>query len=393
MTTNSIKQFKDRHYGKSVIHALILTILCYFANNFSIIVGEDLKQHFLTQAIVGKEFSYNDALFINVGYDKDIAFRIEDTLRRVAVTDRAKLYKLLSTLDSSRIYKYVILDVLFDKNDSTAYDDSLYNLIGRMDNIVFAQSNEIGVPRPFLEGKAALATFRSTIHETNFTRFNYKQEGDITIPLKIYQDLYPENKGLKKVGPFYFWNGKLAYKSCFIPFDHTTLDDDIVGQNNAQNSTIPIQSNHINMGEELLLSSQNNIIEVAAKDKYVIIGDFENDRHDTYMGLRPGSMIMYRALKILEEDRLQIKPLLTILWILIFAVISWFIGTGNSLLKMSNKTATSKLLNFFSGILSYTLILYLLCVLEFALTGNHRSLVIPFLYFTVMKLYNQYKLC
>ena len=167
----------------------------------------------------------------------------------------------------------------------------------------------------------------------------------------------------------------------------------MVGENNAQNSTGPTQSNHINLGEELLQPSQNNIIEVAAKDKYVIIGDFKNDRHDTYMGLRPGSMIMYRTLKVLEEDRLQIKPLPTILWILIFAVISWFIGTGKSLLKMSNKTATSKLLNFFSSILSYTLILYLLCMLEFALTGNHRSLVIPILYFTFMKLYNQYKLC
>ena len=150
MITNLIKQIKDRRYAISVVHALILATLCYFANNFSIIVGEDLKQHFITQEIVGKEFSYDDALFVNVEYDKDLAFRTEDTLRKVAVTDRAKLYKLLSTLDSSRTYKYVILDVLFDKNDSTAYDDSLYNLIGRMDNIVFAQSNEIEAPRPFL---------------------------------------------------------------------------------------------------------------------------------------------------------------------------------------------------------------------------------------------------
>ena len=66
MTTNFIKQLKDRHYSKSVIHALILTVLCYFANNFSIIVGEDLKQHFINQEIVGKEFSYDDDLFINV---------------------------------------------------------------------------------------------------------------------------------------------------------------------------------------------------------------------------------------------------------------------------------------------------------------------------------------
>ena len=401
---------------KKLIVAAILSLSLltagYFINNLPIFTGVSMGQFFLSQKVcealgIAPKIDNNDALFVNVSYDKDLAVKLEsnstDTIGNTAITDRNKLYQFLNSLKDKGDYKYIILDIKFDINEISSADSLLYSLIASMDNIVIIREKNKPTPRADLQEKSALAYYSATIDETSFARYQYLSIDTIRfIPLKVYEDLHPyarfKRHGWKYL-PIYTSQGKLCYNSSFITFDSKpfTLERFFATETYDKISS----KNYYNLGNEILNDADCNI-DILSKDRYVIVGDFaEEDRHDTYVGKIPGALIIYRALKNLENEKHIVSFFSMLYWFTTFTIIFWLIISDT---KISNiipsnvrksdigrKIAKPRFLRFIIATFSYTTILFICSTIEFTIAHRVYSTFLPTITFMVTKLYYDYK--
>lgn len=410
----------SKHILFAVFSALVLTVLCYFVNNLPIFTNEDLHQHLLTQKVCEwlgfkTNINYDDALFVNVAFDKELVPAMssgeefqQTQLGVTQITDRKKLYLFLKGLNKTQSYKYVVMDILFCKEEKTEYDDSLFNLIESMDRIVIPIHDNIKLARKGLEAKSALAHYYATIIETNFVRYEFTRDTARYIPTRIYEDLYPE-KSIKKYGwdrlAFYVSGGNLVNNSCFITFDGMRFNQltDFVGKWGTSNIS---RGKYYHLGVEYInnfldgTNTEEETDEYISHDvegKYVFIGNLEEDLHDTYMGPKPGCVIMYGALKALVDGKHIVTFTHLAVWFFIYFTIS--------LLMINRKTAfrvipglaeyhSNKLLCFIFDSVSFTLFLFICSCIEYIMIGTVHSIIVPILYYSfvhVIILYEQYQ--
>ena len=394
----------------STILSCVLIVLGYFVNNLPIFTGENLDQYFLIQKTseflrLSPKYEHNDAFFINVSYDKELVnvngAGPDGVLGNTSITDRNKLYELLKILKEDSGYKYIVLDIMFDPNEISSADSSLFSLIQSMNNVVIIRDDNIPVPSTTLMNKSALADYFATITATNFVRYQFLDKNESRyIPLKVYEDLYGdvefEAHGFKFI-PFYTSGGKLCYNSCFIAFDSEHFST----YNKVSKDYSSID--YYNLGSDLLNypfmqqeSARKERITTLAKDKYVFVGNFNEDIHDTYMGPRPGSLILYRALKTLEEQKHIVKIWQILYWFIIFAGVFWAIFEDkefSNLLprRISEKLANHKLISFIVASLSYVTILFVFSSIEYILVHKIYSIVLPLYAFMLTKFIHDYK--
>lgn len=394
----------------STILSCVLIVLGYFVNNLPIFTGENLDQYFLIQKTseflrLSPKYEHNDAFFINVSYDKELVnvngAGPDGVLGNTSITDRNKLYELLKILKEDSGYKYIVLDIMFDPNEISSADSSLFSLIQSMKNVVIIRDDNIPVPSTTLMDKSALADYFATITATNFVRYQFLDKNESRyIPLKVYEDLYGdvefEAHGFKFI-PFYTSGGKLCYNSCFIAFDSEHFST----YNKVSKDYSSID--YYNLGSDLLNypfmqqeSARKERITTLAKDKYVFVGNFNEDIHDTYMGPRPGSLILYRALKTLEEQKHIVKIWQILYWFIIFAGVFWAIFEDkefSNLLprRISEKLANHKLISFIVASLSYVTILFVFSSIEYILVHKIYSIVLPLYAFMLTKFIHDYK--
>jgi len=307
----------------------------------------------------------------------------------------------LKILKEDSGYKYIVLDIMFDPNEISSADSSLFSLIQSMNNVVIIRDDNIPVPSTTLMDKSALADYFATITATNFVRYQFLDKNESRyIPLKVYEDLYGdvefEAHGFKFI-PFYTSGGKLCYNSCFIAFDSEHFST----YNKVSKDYSSID--YYNLGSDLLNypfmpqeSARKERITTLAKDKYVFVGNFNEDIHDTYMGPRPGSLILYRGLKTLEEQKHIVKIWQILYWFIIFAGVFWAIFEDkefSNLLprRISEKLANHKLISFIVASLSYVTILFVFSIIEYILVHKIYSIVLPLYAFMLTKFIHDYK--
>lgn len=414
----SLKKILHVNIKDFVIPALLSTVLLiatYFANNMPVFTGENLNQFFLTQWLcdslgVSRVSDYDDSFFVNVSYDNDFAKVLNysgDTLGNTEITDRNKLYHFLRILKNKDEYKYIILDIMFDPNDKSKADSLLYPMIESMRDIVVIRDDSIHAPCSSLINKSALANYFATITATNFVRYQYLSKEDVPyIPLKVYEDL--SNVQFKRRGfswlPIYTCDERLCYNSCFVAFDSKQFS--IFSQ---KNKTYPNDELY-NLGSDLLCNSlrgydsdeaREERIHKLSKNKYIFIGNYTDDLHDTYMGVRPGPFILYRALKTLEEEKHIVTFFKEFYWFVIFAMIFWLI-IGNKrtssiiprTIRSSNlgrRIAKAKMLRFCIASIGYTSLLFLFSTIEYVLTNSISSIALPCYVFMLTKFFYDYK--
>lgn len=408
---NKVYRFvKNKYVIYSLISSLLLIFTSYFANNSPLFTGESMMQYSFIQNVcekigIHKTLSYGDAVFYNVSYDKMLIPAIsdddkQDTLGVNVITDRQKLLRFLRLLNKTDKYKYIIIDLTFDRKDISIYDDSLFHQISEMRDIVVANHSEINFADSSLivSGKTGLVTFFTTSVTTNFGRFEYIQNDNNSLPLTVYEDLNLE-KRMKRIGfdrlSFYTIGGRLCQNACFLTFDNSFVETDIEKLNDKYYT----QSNkYINLGkfiddpiydETLLL----NLVERNTNNKYVVIGDFIGDIHDTYIGPIPGSVIMMRALATLEEGGNIIYVLHITLWFVVFFLINFSIFYDKSISRrlLILRNVKYKWFHFLISIISFGLVLIITSTVEYICNYPVFSLMIPILYFSVLKIIIQYK--
>lgn len=384
----------------ATISSLFLLIASYLYNNSPLSLFDDIEHYtwleLLRQKLGFSEGAEDDVVYINVSYDKKLIpvnDEYEMPIGNIDITDREKLSQLLDLLNGAD-YKYIFMDVRFEKGfaDNDPYiaedscmmtvDEKLFSLIIHTPRLVVANHSDIELAADSIRSKTALSDYMSTITATNFVRYEYLQDGQESVPLHIYREM--TGREITSCGLMYFDEGSLCYKSPFlqIPRDFDQNDDD--------------SKPYLNMGADILNEEMGGIgsdLKELVKGKYVVIGDFVNDRHDTYIGMQPGSYISSVATNYLFAG----KHLVNWLSVVIMGIV-YFLITLSMFHKKSVVTPALNLIRFNSrtsrfmmSFLGITFAMYLVTDSIYLIEGETFCLWIPSFYFTILRTIIIYK--
>lgn len=374
----------------SFMNAILLTFGTYLMNNCSIFTGENLKLYAgLEYAFPNKNFVNDSILFINIAYDKQIAKKTIDGIKvgNTDVTDREELIRLLRNLkdlpqDSS--YRYIFLDVRFEAGDETIYDTELFETIANTPKLVIANHEDIKLASDSLKGKAAYSDYYATITATNFVRFKFLREQGESMPLRAYHELFKDS--ITRHGLFYFCNKGLCQNTLVINSPIKRIDNNWVTIDSQTDMKRPLYFN---------LNKVNNKSDLAvlANKKYVVIGNMIDDKHDTYFGKIPGSLIVFSAFWALKNGYHIINPWMEVFFFILFFCISLSLFSQSPIIERIPfvKKSKSKFLHFIISFLSYTSVLLVTKIILYLLFSVVPSIWLPALFFSIQKAYFTYK--
>ena len=358
--------------------ALLAMAVSYFCTNLNVVVSGERDVLKYWQFVVSL-FSNNsrnqvpeDALFINVSNDLQLVDRTDDfgdLIGNVAITDRQKLDDLLKLIKSSGSYKYVLLDVFFEKGYQSDYDSSLFRTIVSMDNIVIPCHVDGTLADQSLKQKAAYADYNTTLKEDNIAKYPLldKKGTTCSLPLKMYSDL--TGRTVRKRGVLYMDHSALSRRAVF-PRMFVQIDTSY----NANG-----EKTYWNMGSDIL--KYRNKINWAdfLKDKIIVIGAFtENDIHLTYAGDIPGCVINYNVFSSLMRGQHRIPLALILVYFLIFLAMSYFLLNGEPNEKQPLARLWAKLFVLYSAILT------IVCITVFMIWGQAHDVFITSTMFSIL---------
>ena len=409
MTSLIYWMYKHRTVSSAAL-TLVLLILCYLWENVPLSYGQSFDKLYFAERYIQRHFGHNevvdDGLFINVGYDKAVAdmdlYGMNGLFTgKVGITDRRTLDNFLSRLEEDGTYRYIFLDVRFEKGIETPYDSSLFSRIARMRDIVVATHRGVELASPLLEPKAYISDYKTTVTSTGFTRYQFIQRGRTSVPLKIYEDL--TGSGIKQVWrlPLY-WSGKsLCHNSVFvrIPEDFSENLVDVHTDGGKDSATGIHRQRYFDCGPQI---DEDFPLAEEAEGKIVVIGDFVEDVTGTYMGEQANPYLAYLAAKDLIRERHKVSiPYACVLAILFFltfmavlskegkSVIFKGVDKMSGLLKRKGKSdrrgsGHSILGTFLWNLFEFSISTFLICVVLFLLFGATFSIFIPSLVFSLM---------
>ena len=221
-------------------------------------------------------------LLIDVHDDKTlVTLYDEDSLKcgtEIAV-NHAHLYRMLQDLQKADNYRYIILDVFLDKEIAQSGDSTLYQLIASMSRIVVACGTE-PLADSCLYSKAGSVQYSTTLWENDFVKYTYIDNGQRSMPLFMYEEL--TGKHVVRKGPFLCEDGDLVQRNVILTYnvvwnkrlyDRRLCSDMICDDSSDEPAILPSRSD----------------------GKYVLIGDFKSDIHNTFLGEMPGILINFNA--------------------------------------------------------------------------------------------------
>ena len=368
----------------SLCNVVILLALSYFLNNQPLFTGEDLDQYAWMEWIKDKlgispDVDTNAALFVNVAYDKQFVDKYDDygmTIGNSDVTDRSKLLAFLKILHKTGAYKYIILDIRFEKGYNVPEVDSLlFAEILSMRNIVIANHSDIELADSSLIKKAAISDYFATITKTNFARYQYNYDGVESVPLYAYHEL--TGNTINKHGWLYTCNSRLCYNSLFVHFPIAKWNE-----YNEQQSKV-----YYNLGSDILDNYSDSDLKKLTEGKYVIIGNMVEDIHDTYSGLKPGSVITYYAFQELMKGRHFVNYCMMLFLAILFFLISLSLFETNPIISRLPfiRNSHSRIIHFMLDFVGYSLVLALSMIILYIIFGIATSIVLPSAYFAIQK--------
>lgn len=319
----------------------------------------------------------SELMCINIGLDKQLAAVTDefgDTVGHVSITDRDALLKLMKVAEQAD-YRYLFLDVRFEKGLATDADSALFSTMRTLPRFVFSTHRADGyeIADSSLIEKSAMADYRGNMF-TGFTRYEFLQDGAESVALRMYREL--TGRTISQCGPVYLSDGALSYNLQFIPLPSNVLFH--YGEHG--------EIRYPYLGSQIFaLHSEEELIGMM-KDKIVIVGDFDNDLHQSYIGEIPGPLISYYAYRLLLDGGHRVNWLYQLIQFAIYLlIIFWLLWPNNDHDKFLGRfEIKSPLLLFALSIVSWKLILTLLKILFYRLFRLSFITAIPSVVFTII---------
>lgn len=269
-------------------------------------------------------------LFINVSKDKAL-IDLEDpdfpgyVVGNEAITDRAKLVKLLEILIQKPNHKFMVFDI--DLKGKSESDSALAALINKMPNLHVSyhldDKDKPDYPEMPIKKKLTLSDIEKV--QEQFLKFKIFFNDSIkSTPLVMYETVHKKKfkKGYSPLGIHYIDKQPI--------FNNFILDYRIRSRD--YGTRYP----KIYLGESLKIcedSTGQMNIETAetsllklTKDRIIFVGDFEDrDIHDTIYGKIPGPIILINAFLALEYGDNKIVLNLVLYILLVYTTISYLV--------------------------------------------------------------------
>lgn len=262
-----------------------------------------------------KNRNWNESvIMIDVHYDKIIAEEIERSISpidntpviapvgNVAVTDHRKLLELLKYLHTKSDYRFVILDIILDDDIPQEVDDSLRDLIIQMPRLLIPTPDDDNIRAISLLDKSGEVSYIK--FKQQLTKFPYILDERKSLPLKMYEDLYRHEMNEHSF-LFYKWytdKEELCTSTLFLTYE---FQPPISIQAQRDSKEYDIYQLGLGLLKEDSVSDRG-LDELETKNKYILIGDFEEDIHQTIVGGMSGTAILFNAYLSLVNDKHRI---------------------------------------------------------------------------------------
>lgn len=388
----------------SMLSSLTVLIISYIASNVNYASSSSLTPQVWVEKFFGdknKEVP-NDIILLNVGYDRSIkkystpVVGDKDSITYVYqgnldVTDYKKLYDFLSIAHEADNYKYILCDLRFEdgiQEDSTT--NKLFELIAKMPHFCAAKHSAKIQSQNFPTDKSAYSDAIVSFTESNVTRIPLYENGDVTLPLKMAEDI--SGKKLTKFGPLYFWDGKLCSRIIFPSFE--------VYYNDAldylkENKCLPFENigqfGTVMVGDSIKYIDTDYITD-EIDGKIVIIGNYVNDVHDSYVESIPGPLILYNTCLGIMKGHHLVKWLPVFMLFILYACISYCIISRLTIfdIKFLSSFCMSKIGYFLTSFVSLSLIFILISIISYKCSHIVFDFFIPSIYFTILSICYKY---
>ena len=391
---NTIKTWIRQHRSLvflSVLTSTIIIIFTYVMGNSGYpLPGETgaLKQITDYKKFLGMQIGNvpDSILFINVCYDKALVPYEENEVPvgNTIITDREKLLQFLTKAKEANNYRYIFMDVFFEEGMVTEYDSALFNTIVSMDRIVIPKHKGVNMCDSTLYQKASNADYATTWQALTFSRYQYIHDDDESVALKIYQDRFGSDIKKHWGGLWYTDNGRLCQNSATL-----LLPIRIMGSLLDEEGQVR-ERNYIYLSADLLDLDEVMPVSEQIDDKLIVIGDFKSDVHSTFLGMQPGSSILFNGYIALSQGAHLVNWLYMGILFVIYIIIGLFYLSGHSFSSMCANPWLSILLSFLSTATVFLIIALIASWYDIAFNMWVPTTVYS-LYDTFMQKYNIYK--
>ena len=277
-----------------------------------------------------------------------------------------------------------MLDVRFDDDiESDSVSLALFGLIGSMERIVFAvhEGSDPVADAPL--DKAAFGDYNMTAFESNAVKYPIVHGDRPSMASAMYSDL---NGGrISTFGPLTFDRGALCLRSLFLDYPVRVFDRAV-----ESDGLMPADYYYMNLGVDLLAGPDSVArIRDYVDGRIVVIGDFDNDVHDTSIGQLAGSLINLNAYISLSQGRHKISWPYVVMLFAIYALIALCLIKRQSPVDMipALRRRKSTALRFLFSLVGFSVVLSLLSLLLYLAAGIIYSIVLPSLYFSLISLW------
>lgn len=392
----------SRPFMMALVASVTLLVVSYFFDSWPYSVGGELS---VGQWIERGRYVFGNngdhvpdsVLLINVAYDKtllpyralvdakDASCSLRQAVGEYPVTDRRKLLAFLSAARRHDNYRYMIVDIRFEEGFTD--DDAtrqVFTLIKTMDRLVIAKHQNVSLADSGLLAKAAYADYNTLFLETDLVKYPLTLGGEPTLPMKMYQDL--SGASFSSVAGVNLCNGHLCRGSIFLTYPIRVTR----WQRREQRQVFTeVQTTYTpqyyNLGQDILTLDDRGLHQ-AINGKIVVIGDFVDDIHDTYVGPLPGAVANLDAYVNLTQLNHEVHLIPTLLLFLIYVVMAYTIIRQKMLFEYirffrDSRSYVMKLLLSFIG---YSLILTILATFYYLYFGEFYSIVFPACFFTLL---------
>lgn len=373
----------------SIAVALGILVIDYFVENWMGYIFDDSQMLAIFNRVLPPD-PKDDSDFVtyyNIAYDKQlvaVSDEYGDSIGCIDITNRKNLLRFLEIAEKSN-YKYIFLDVRFDKRYMSDEDSLLFSKIISMRDIVISthynSDCHYEIADNCLLPKAAYADHMST-YFSGFTKYSYLQRDSASVALKLYNDM--DGGRIRRIGPFFVSNGSLCNNMQFLSFTDSDISD------------VEIPKEPPFGGEVLQMLSEEEIID-QMNDKIVVVGDMVSDIHNTYVGTVPGSLINIRAYEYLAKGKHLVNFYLILFLLVIYSVCVYFIlyaPFDRATEKIRTFIARHPLVVFLLLMCGWSFVLSLIKFIVFKLFQESIIIFIPSLVFSVLSMpsdYNNFK--
>lgn len=362
--------------------SIVVLLLSYFVQQWlPYAVGENSDVWQLIHRLDRKgEEALDDGLFINMAFDNEIVdyypYKDEGGERtdlykgNINITDRKALLDLLSRLNENGTYRYIILDIRFEEGMETPYDSALFSLIAETPRLVIPSHSGESLATGMLLPKAARADSRSPKSNIGFSKMQFVQEGEPSIPLKVYSDLTGRTI-----------RNRLLYMDGWKPCTNTLFL-------HIPNVPVPTEGwerpYYKDYGPELADDARFFSSLEYVEDKVVVIGDFVEDCSGTYNGDQANPLLLYLATQsLMRGDHLYSGWFLLSMFLVYFFAASLAVSNGKQ--RFFVWLNRHKIILLIVSFLSYEVFFSLVAAVVFAFTQYSISIFIPSTLFSLIK--------